>query len=498
MNIDANEEALFQGGEDFQIAVTKLEETPEPSDSLTDLPNPKQKRLRDPGIGILPFASSRPGLEEDCILTPSSSTASSATFSPMDTAAGFESAGDTSVVHDPGSEQRQESENEQLAKRALKASESVGQSIEGSAAAKVPPSTRRVDSAQSASLSAAGDSRPPSRSLLRLQTSTSVPESHAGADDTIAASPTLSKHVIPAPSGTHDILPAVRPTSPLHERDAPGSPTSTTTLPSFQQFTGHLNELAEAAATQGPRPSQPSPAHHRTQSFASTTAPSPQLPYHIFSGSAQTSPASQYAYSAAARSPTSTIGEMPVHTVYGSPTQGYTGAAYFNDRRRSSALGEAPGPYSIPSLPSASSSGESHGAASANEGYSTAHTTPIDSTNLQDGTPRPPMQPLQPLQPVQQMQMPILPPPPGMPQSAVVMSAGFRCDQAGCTAPPFQTQYLLRSVYFVYRGPALRAPLLTYRPAPTKTSTALRGHISVQSRSVRAVRAAKASNARTR
>ncbi|KAK5136244.1 hypothetical protein LTR08_003851 [Meristemomyces frigidus] len=125
-------------------------------------------------------------------------------------------------------------------------------------------------------------------------------------------------------------------------------------------------------------------------------------------------------------SPTSTISEIPQQT-YGSPQQYATAGAYFNDRR-TSATAESAMPFP-PSLPSASTSaGESYGHTGlGTEGYSTSQTTPIDQVPTGDGTPRP-----------------ILPPPPGMPQSMVLMT-GLTCDQPGCTAAPFQTQYLLSS-----------------------------------------------------
>nr|POE77477.1 hypothetical protein CFP56_09124 [Quercus suber] len=205
------------------------------------------------------------------------------------------------------------------------------------------------------------------------------------------------------------------PTSPLTER-----------LPSFRQFTGQLgqlgqlSDLAEAAASQEATQAF---SHSHKPSFGSATSQSPRLPYHhSYSTSAQTSPISHYAYTA--RSPTSTIGESQ-H--YGSPPR-YAPSAYYADRR-SGALPESAivFPPSIPSMPSASSSGESQGhAGSTNgDGYSTTHTTPIEQSQM--ATPRP-----------------ILPPPPGMPSSAVLPNAVFKCDYPGCTAAPFHTQYLLR------------------------------------------------------
>ncbi|TKA45486.1 hypothetical protein B0A54_04025 [Friedmanniomyces endolithicus] len=110
---------------------------------------------------------------------------------------------------------------------------------------------------------------------------------------------------------------------------------------------------------------------------------------------------SQYDYGA--RSPTSTISEV-AHPVYGSPIQYTVQAAYYADRRRASVATDHPGP--------------------------TAHTTPTNQALSGENMSRP---------------VPILPPPSGMPQNAMMVLGGFECDWDGCTAPPFQTQYLLGS-----------------------------------------------------
>jgi hypothetical protein len=110
---------------------------------------------------------------------------------------------------------------------------------------------------------------------------------------------------------------------------------------------------------------------------------------------------------------------------YTSPPQ-YPTAAYYHNRRSSSVLTEAPPsfPPSVPSLPS-QSSGESYATSSTNpDGYSTTHTTPIDGSVPLDSLPRP-----------------LLPPLSGITGVAI---SGFQCDYPGCTAMPFQTQYLLR------------------------------------------------------
>ena len=363
---------------------------------------------------------------------------SSMTLEPMEeppqptTAGAAAVPGDVAAAEAEAAARSHASSNIALAAAALRQTDSsVAPSVAERRIAKraSPPPNTRVDSAQSTEEVSPPNarSRGATRSPLRLQTSQSAPEprSSAHGEDTLSTSPTLSRHVISVPEGDRDTLPAVQPVSPMQDRENATSPRK---LPSFRQLTGqlNLNELAEAAAIQGPAPQVPH-SRHNSVSYSSTTAPSPRIPYH-YPPSAQTSPVAQYPYSA--RSPTSTVSDM-THAAYGSPNQYPSPTAYYADRRRSSAATEFGAPYPIPSLPSASSSGESHGqAGSSTEGYSTAHTTPIDAAQAAEGqTPRP---------------IPILPPPRGMPQSAIVINGGFRCDYPGCNAAPFQTQYLLR------------------------------------------------------
>ena len=256
---------------------------------------------------------------------------------------------------------------------------------------------------------------------LKISTSPSRDEAQRRASkDSIADSPTLRKHAIPIEEGTANTLPVVQPTSPSREAAA-SSPTGQS-LPSFRQLTGQLGQLTELAEAATQQDSRATPAmHQHSQSFSSASQ-SPMMPFFpSYSNSAQTSPTGYYHPDP--RSPTSATGEG--HQ-YGSPKQ-YPVTAYYTDRRRSSAMAETgPSfPPSMPSLPTQSSSGESYGATSSStDGYSTTHTTPIDGPVPTEG-----------------IQRPILPPPPGM---TVVPLGGFRCDYPGCTAVPFQTQYLLR------------------------------------------------------
>jgi hypothetical protein len=251
---------------------------------------------------------------------------------------------------------------------------------------------------------------------LRLQTTPQALPTRELHPETITTSPTLSKHIIPSYDGAAGTLPAFHASSPT--RDGSALSPQGEKLPSLQQVVGGqfgpLGELAEVATQQrDPR----MPSHHQSPSFGSGTAQSPRIP-HPHYGAAAPSP---YYVPNSARSPTSTVSDQ----FYASPMQ-YPGTAYYADRRTSN-LPEGH-PHHPPSLPSASSSADSHAPTSSSmDGYSTAQTTPGE---MPDGTPRP-----------------ILPPPPGMPQSAVMVTGGFKCDHPECTAPPFQTQYLLRYVY---------------------------------------------------
>ncbi len=256
---------------------------------------------------------------------------------------------------------------------------------------------------------------------LRLQTSRAIPSRDYVAADTITTSPTLRKHIITTAEGNFGTLPAYYAGSPT--RDGITSSPHGEKLPGLHQVIAGqlrpldvrpLDELAEVATQHDPRIG----GRHHSRSFGSTTAPSPLLPYH-YGNTSQPSAPPYYARSSAL-SPTSTISDQ----LYMSPTTQYPGAAYYADRR-SNTSGDIHPPMLRPSLPSASSSAESYATTGSSvDDYSTAQTTPSEGP---ESTPRP-----------------ILPPPPGMPQSALVMGPGFMCDYPGCTAAPFQTQYLLR------------------------------------------------------
>ncbi|KAK3691291.1 hypothetical protein LTR37_018736 [Vermiconidia calcicola] len=196
-----------------------------------------------------------------------------------------------------------------------------------------------------------------------------IPHRQLDAIDTLATSPTLGKHMrVRKTEDSAQILPALQTTSPL--KDAASSPQAGK-LPSFHQVVarevGHLGALDELAELSGQQSS-----HHHSPSVGSATALSPSLAYH-YGANSRTAASPYYVIPGCARSPTSTTNG---DNIYASPTQ-QSNRAYFNDRRSSAPAERHPAPP--PSLPSASSSGESYGATSSTDGYSTAHTTPIDA-----------------------------------------------------------------------------------------------------------------------
>ncbi|KAK4508100.1 hypothetical protein PRZ48_001838 [Zasmidium cellare] len=287
----------------------------------------------------------------------------------------------------------------------------------------------RVDSAQDSSESVPQlpPEKRPQRSErasphLKLETAPTTANGAAALDeDSMTKSPTLAKHMIQIEEKASSNYPPAQATSPTTE--TPGTSSRKASLPPFRQL-ADLAEIASQHAQQTQQETRP-PAQHshqHSQSFSSTTSQSPMAPYHpSYTNSAQTSPVSYHGF---ARSPTSTEG-----FTYGSPSQNPGSAYYYPDRRTSVANDSAHTyPTPVPSLPSNPSSGETPvgNAGSSTDGYSTSHTTPIDP-----GTVQP-----------EAMGRPILPPPPGM---AIIPAGGFMCDYPGCTALPFQTQYLLSS-----------------------------------------------------
>lgn len=239
--------------------------------------------------------------------------------------------------------------------------------------------------------------------------------------DSISASPTLSKHVMPSADINGQNLAPFEPASPS------SSSPKAERLPSIHQLTNSLTELAEAATLEIPRHQQ-GVSHHHRQSFGSAMSQSPILSSHTYPASSQTSPQAYYPASIMARSPTSTIGDSH----YASPPS-YPPYVGYTHRRPSMADGVPP---IMPKLPTASSSSDSYSGypSSGTEGYSTNHTTPIDIG-----------------QTVEYVHRPMLPPTAGMhgltqPPAPIMAPGPYKCDVPNCTAGTFQTQYLLKYV----------------------------------------------------
>ncbi|KAK6409604.1 hypothetical protein LTR95_018296 [Oleoguttula sp. CCFEE 5521] len=300
--------------------------------------------------------------------------------------------------------------------------EKPGQSTDLATRSKVS----RIDSAQSDGSRSPSGMKPSSTPSLKVETAQSHDEQHSRHERLHSQSA----------GPLRDGPPQQESTSPVVN--------SANTLPSFRQSFGEparLSELAEAAMQKADTHQQQHARHH-SQSIGSATSATPLSPNFAhrqqYPASMQASPQAYYPHPFDARSPTSTIGSRTIgDSPYNHPSpHAYAQTPHFGSfpHRRPSSLQDPP--PSVPVLPSASSSGESHNgyAGSSTDGYSTANTTPIDQAQLPDGTPRPPAV------------APMLPLPPGMaPPPPHMLYGPYTCDEAGCTAAPFQTQYLLTS-----------------------------------------------------
>ena len=218
--------------------------------------------------------------------------------------------------------------------------------------------------------------------------------------------------------------PAYQPSTLRQSQSAPTAPSQgpwvaspkAERLPSFRQ----LSKIADAggedpqAPVSYPHSAYPPPPTMPSQSPIMTIQPPLPLQH--------TSPSATYGY--LPQTASASLQRDPYYTA-SPPSATYTAAPYYS-RRRSIAY---PNPPTLPGIPTASSSGESGGHRSSftNDSYGTAQTTPIDSTSI-DAAMRP-----------------ILPPIPDLQQQSSLAAAGsFICDYSGCTAAPFQTQYLLK------------------------------------------------------
>lgn len=248
-----------------------------------------------------------------------------------------------------------------------------------------------------------------------------TPISTTKADHSPATSPNLRDLAIPDSQASPDErLPALQnPTSPNRDSTA-GSPNQS--LPSFR----HLSEIAEQASQENEHRAS---IDHRASfshrpSISSTGAPalSPTLVSRFPpNGNSRRSPPTQFP-------PLNPLSPVNSHTgadIKHSPPSNYS--VYASSSRRQSSLSDTafPPPLTL----STTSTNESYGSRGS-DAY--AHSPPMrprsDSHRMSiDGITHPNPASIQHV------------PPHG--------STGFKCDYPGCNAPPFQTQYLLKSVF---------------------------------------------------
>ncbi|KAF2197001.1 hypothetical protein GQ43DRAFT_227145 [Delitschia confertaspora ATCC 74209] len=242
-----------------------------------------------------------------------------------------------------------------------------------------------------------------------------------GLSRTNAASPKLPELDIPVSGASpSQRLPALQdPTSP--SRDGPGSPNQERRLPSFR----HLSELAETAINEQ-NESRVNGYSHRPS--ISSTGQSPPAASRHFSISSQRSPMSGLP-PLSATSPTSANSEFSTTQDVFLRSQHST--LFSNNPRRPSVVSENGPPFP----------GTLHSGATTTDGYQSSDTlspgsqpTPIENRthrmSLEDAIAN------------RTLPLPIGPSIQHIPPHG---SGGFKCEYPGCTAPPFQTQYLLNS-----------------------------------------------------
>jgi len=243
-----------------------------------------------------------------------------------------------------------------------------------------------------------------------------------GPEESLITSP-LSAH-LKGPESPAQKLPALQHGSP---KEGPGSPQ--TTLPSVGGLIEIADKTNENAAEE---------LRRRQSSFSTSTS-------HPFSAQSARSPAALPPLSHT--SPTLTQSDTTSPRDFRSQRSPPTGiSSYFFAPRRASAASETSPPSGFPAnLPSASTSSTDGTSPSTQPTPSETHRMSVDGV-VAVGTPV------------------ILPPPvptlaAGLTLSNIVPLAGpaaqgpgYKCEYPGCTAAPFQTQYLLKYVSLPHRA----------------------------------------------
>lgn len=263
-------------------------------------------------------------------------------------------------------------------------------------------------------------------SLRTMTNTTSMPET-VNLDRANTNSPSQRAHSFHAMGAiTSSIYPPLRPDGTSEETTT--SPRTDRLLPSFHQ----LSKIADGG-TEASDPRKTGLANLSTyagQGIAQAVTTS----YPHFPPSQQSSPSTNPML-LGHPSPTSTRTEGPEAYAHAHPPAPFSGPNTFHSRRKSA--GNTRPPSFIPSMTGSSNvtssssndtigSHQSHRSSDAG-GYST-NTTPMESTpSSLDDTPKSSG-----------------PPRLQSSTSAPSVSAVFLCDYPGCSAPPFQTQYLLK------------------------------------------------------
>jgi hypothetical protein len=200
---------------------------------------------------------------------------------------------------------------------------------------------------------------------------------------------------------TDRLLPSFHQLSKIADGGTEVSDSRTTGLPTIPAYTGQV--VAQTATT--------------------------SLPY--FSPSQQSSPSTNFMFPGYMSPPNSRNDAHEMYAPSHSPAP-FPAPISYNPRRKS--VGNSRPPLFHPSMTTSSigttSSSETMASLQSHHsseigGYSTTHTTPMESPSSLDNTPKPSCNLTRS-------------------QTSTSIPAGFLCDYPGCGAPPFQTQYLLK------------------------------------------------------
>ncbi|KAJ4358748.1 uncharacterized protein N0V89_003332 [Didymosphaeria variabile] len=323
--------------------------------------------------------------------------------------------------------------------------------------------SQATDTSGNGSLLSVSDALARTRTLSVSATSASSREERNGSianghadSGSSGRTPDLHDLAIPSRSGSpSQKLPALQtPQSPPQNGAAASPNTQKQQLPGFR----HLSDLAETAIQE--QETRNNSIAHR-QSISST-------------GQSPTSVGRQL--SVTSLSPNSTYGPHSAASPNGDPQSqfqtrdpflrsGHGHLTLFANTRRPSQASDS-GPYSATTLHSATTENSY-----SSEGVSPgAQVTPIEMRGGPGGR----------LSIDGALASRTLPPPPGVGANIGLVpshgSGGFKCDHPGCTALPFQTQYLLK--YFPLSSSSLlpSPPMLMLNKAPTQTSTRSPAH----------------------